>query len=203
MLSDKAGRIAFLISFAGHCLFLGAPAFSLRLPDQEKKSDEIAINIEIERPALLPKIDVIGQEKKIKETAEKPYKSESSPQLQPEEIAMKNTLKEPVEENIKVSDLAHEAMLRYQDMVKQRIEEARRYPLWAKRQGIEGAARLSFMVLPNGLSRDVAIIRSSGFEILDDEAVATIKRAGPFPLFPKEISCSSIHIETSIVFTLK
>ena len=71
MISDKVIRTAFLISFAGHCLFLGVPGFNPRLPCQEKKPDEITINFEIERSALLPKIDIMGEEKKFKEVIEK------------------------------------------------------------------------------------------------------------------------------------
>lgn len=93
-------------------------------------------------------------------------------------------------------------MLRYQDMIKQRIEEARRYPLWAKKQGIEGIVHINFTVLSTGLSRDIKLVRSSGSSILDKEAVTTIIRAEAFPPIPKEINSSSVRIEVAIVFAL-
>lgn len=176
MLKDKVIRTTFLVSFIGHCLFLGMPGFNLN-SFLTKNPEEITVRIQIERPPLLPKIDVMGQEKK----------------LGPEEIVIEGPLEE---ESI-------EAMLRYQDMVKQRIEEARRYPIFAKRQGIEGTVHLSFIVLSNGISRDIKIIHSSASKILDEEAVATIKRVNLFPPFPKEIKTSFIQIEVSIVFTLQ
>lgn len=204
MLNDKVIRAAFMISFIGHCLFLGMPGFN-PAQLQTKKPEEIMVNIEIAKPPLLPKIDVMGDEKKIKEVVEEPEqpKTEPEPETQPEQVVIEELPKEPIEEKVEVIDPAKEAMLRYQDMVKQRIEEVRRYPSWAKRQGIEGIVNISFTVLSNGSSRDIKIICSSNSKILDDEAVVTIKRANPFPPIPKDISTSFIRMEVSIVFTLQ
>lgn len=104
---------------------------------------------------------------------------------------------------IEAVDSAQETMLCYQDMVKQKIEEAKRYPVFAKRQGIEGAVHLSFTVLFNGLSKDIKIVRSSDSKILDEEAIETIKRAGPFPPFPKEINREFILMEVVLIFNLE
>lgn len=202
MSENRIIRAAFLISFTGHFLLLGASGFNLRLPYQEKKPDEITVNLEVERPALLPKIDTIGEEKKIKEVKERPKQKGTKQQPQTKEAAIQDITKKRPEERIKVINPKEEAMLRYQDMVKQKIEEARKYPLWAKKQGIEGIACLNFTVLSNGLSRDIKLIRSSGSGILDEEAAATIIRAEAFPPIPKEINSSSVRMEVAIVFTL-
>ncbi len=182
MLGSRASRTAFVISFVGHCLFLSMPGFNPSLP-QTEMCEEIAVEVEIERPPLLPDIDVMGDEKKLKEVVE--------PELEEME---KELSKEIVEE---------EAMLRYRDMVKQRIEEVRRYPSWAKKHRVEGDVCIKFAILSNGLSQDVEIIHSSGSKILDEEAVDTIKRASPFPPIPEEIDSSLVRMEVSIVFTLK
>ncbi len=205
MLNDKVIRTAFIISLTGHCLLLGMPRFNIAPLLQNNKLEEITVRIEIEKPLLLPKIEVMGEEKKLKEIVEEPKQPEPEPEpkLQPEEVVIEEFPKEPIEEKVEVIDPAQEAMLRYQDMVKQRIEEVRRYPSWAKRQGIEGVVHLSFVVLSNGLSRDIKIVRSSGTKILDEEAVQTIKRANPFPPIPNEIGTSSVQMEVSIIFTLQ
>lgn len=226
MLGDRVIKTSFMISFVGHCLFLGMPGFNLDLPQTERR-EEITVKIEIEKPPLLPKIDVMGEEKKLKETIESPgpepelrpelegIVGESEPELSIEfvdesralieEVFVKESVKklETVGEKIEVIKPVQEAMLRYQDMVKQRIEEARRYPSWAKRRGIEGEVCIKFAILSNGLSQDIRIIRSSGSKVLDDEAVDTIGRASPFPPVPEEIDSSLIWMEVSIVFTLK
>lgn len=196
-------KAAFLISFTGHCLLLGTSGFNLRLPYQEKKPDEITINLEIERQALLPKIYTMDEERKFKEVKEKPKQQESEQPLRTKEAAVQDITKEHHEEKIRVINPEEEAMLRYQDMVKQRIEETRKYPLWAKKQKIEGIAYLSFVVLSDGASQGIKIIHSSGSKILDEEALATIKRASPFPPIPKQINTPFAQMEVSIVFTLK
>jgi len=204
MLNDRVIRTAFVLSFVGHCLFLGMPWINIR-PLQVKKLEDITVRIEIEKPPLLPKIDVMGDEKKIKEIEEDSEKTEPKPEqeLKPEEIIIQERPLEEIKEKVEVIDPAQEAMLRYQYMVKQRIEQARRYPSWAERQGIEGAVYINFIVLSSGFGRGVNITRSSGSKILDEEAVATIQRANPFPPIPHELNQDSVSMEVVIVFKIK
>ncbi len=199
MSENRVIRTAFLISFTGHCLLLGTLGFNLHLPYQDEKPDEIMINLEVEKPALLPKIDTMGEEKKIKEVKEEPNQQESNQRLQAEEV----TAQERLEEKIRAINPEEEAMLRYQDMVKQRIEKVRSYPFWAKRQGIEGASSIAFILLPNGKVRDVKIILSSVFDVLDMEAISTVNRASPFEPIPENFDCSSLVMEVTLVFKIK
>ncbi|MCK4326713.1 energy transducer TonB, partial [bacterium] len=187
-MSDRVVKTAFIISFVGHCLFLGMPGFNLSLSQESKKPEEITVQIEIEKPPLLPKIDVMGEEKKLMEVVEEPEppELEPEPEFQPEEVAMEPIVKElePPEEFVEVINPAEEAILRYQDMVKRKIEEMRRYPSWAKERGIEGAVCLSFVVLANGQAQGIEITKSSGYKILDVAATTTVQRANPFPPLP-------------------
>ncbi|MFA5149847.1 MAG: energy transducer TonB [Candidatus Omnitrophota bacterium] len=204
MPEDKVIKAAFLISFTGHWLLLGAPGFNLHLPQYKKQPEELTLEFQVERPALLPKIDTVGQEKKFKRIDKKP--DQPRPELKPQpllkQITAQQVPRERIEEKVDITNPDKDAMLRYQDVIKQRIEEARRYPLWAKKQGIEGITHLYFSLLPGGRSQDIKILRSSGSRILDDEAVATLKRASPFPPIPKEINNSSVDMEVAIVFYL-
>ena len=190
MFNDRITRAAFLISLSAHLLLLGTPGFNVNSP-HFIKPEEITVQIEIEKPPLLPRIDVMGEEKKLK--------SDPRPETRdhrPEDFSLKSDV-------VEVIDPAQEAMLRYQDMVKQRIEEVRRYPSRARRQGIEGTVYISFVVLSNGASRDIKIIRSSGSKILDKEAVATIKRANPFPPMPQELNEALNPMGVFIVFNME
>lgn len=194
-----------MISFAGHCLFLSMPGNNLRLPREIKNPEELMVSVEIEKPALLPKIDIIGEEKKFKEVIEKPKQPEpeSKPHPRLEEIAVEEPYKDSIKEKFEVIDSAKEAMLRYQDMVKQKIESCRRYPHWAKERKLEGVSCLVFTLLSNGMVQDIKLIRSSGFGILDKEAVSTVKRASPFCPIPPKLNCSSFTMEVSLVFELE
>ena len=205
MINDKVTRAAFLISFAGHCLFLGLPGNNLRLPREIKKPEELMVSVEIEKPALLPKIDIIGEEKKFKEVIEKPKQSEpeSKPLPRLEEIAVEEPYKDSIKERFEVIDPAQEEMFRYQDMVKQKIESCRRYPHWAKEQKLEGVSCLVFTLLSNGMVQDIELIRSSGFDILDKEAISTVKRASPFCPIPAKLNYPSFTMEVSLVFKLE
>ncbi len=202
MIEDKIIKIALVVSLAGHCLFLGVPGFNLSAPKTQEKKD-ITIEIKIERPALLPKIDVMGKEKKIKnEVIENPEPKEQTKEATLKKEIIEKPKQKPPLESVKINDSQDESMLRYQDMVKQRIEQARRYPLWARRQKIEGAVYLRFAILSNGTSQEIRILRSSGFKRLDKEAIAIIKRAEPFPPVPKEICASELQMEIAIVFNI-
>ena len=58
------------------------------------------------------------------------------------------------------------------------------YPNRAKRDGLTGKVQIYFVVLENGTVSDIRVLKSSGYEILDANAVESIKRAAPFPRPP-------------------
>jgi protein TonB len=64
------------------------------------------------------------------------------------------------------------------------IQPYRRYPTQAQRLDARGVAQILFMVDQNGKVTGVWVKASSGFEALDNEAVATVLRAQPMPHVP-------------------
>ncbi len=197
MLKNRVIGTTFVISLIGHGLFLSMSTFNLNTPKLERPK-ELTLQIEIEKPSRLPKVERMGEEKKIKEVIEKP-----EPKREVKEAALQEVSPQLVKERVEVLNPTDEAILRYQDMVKQRIEEVKKYPEWAKEQGIEGVAYLRFIVLANGNGQEIRLVHSSGSKILDQEALATVKRASPFPPLPEEVASSSIQMEVSLIFTLK
>lgn len=65
--------------------------------------------------------------------------------------------------------------------IRQQILREKHYPLVALREGIEGTVEVTFRMEASGALSDLAVVRSSGHSALDDEAVATVSRAQPFP----------------------
>ena len=65
--------------------------------------------------------------------------------------------------------------------IKERIEKEFVYPRIARRRGLEGQVTVSFIICADGTAQDVKIIDSSGHKILDNNAIACVKRAAPFP----------------------
>ena len=55
------------------------------------------------------------------------------------------------------------------------------YPALAQSREIEGQVEVTFQVLPDGSVGDIYISRSSGYPILDDAALATVKKWSYFP----------------------
>lgn len=87
-------------------------------------------------------------------------------------------------------------------MVRKKIEEAKRYPLQALRRNWEGKVILSFVVNQKGEIKEINIIQSSGYRILDEEAKATLRRASPLPI-PPQMEGNSWQIEVPILFRLE
>ena len=212
MIDKKVSRVAFLVSLSGHLLFFALPGFNLDA-SQVQKPEDISIVLRMEIPPLLPEIKVMGEEKKLKaedreqktedrEEQEPQPDSKPEPKPQPEEIVVDAPPEEHRKERVEVIDTREEAMLRYQDMIKQRIEAHRRFPRWARERGFEGTVHLSFIVLVDGQAQDINVVHSSGFNILDDEAVSTVRRASPFSPIPPALNLSRLAIEVAIVFML-
>ncbi|MCI0483779.1 MAG: energy transducer TonB [candidate division NC10 bacterium] len=75
----------------------------------------------------------------------------------------------------------------WRQLLRDRIERAKQYPPEARRQGMEGTTEVEFQVAKDGSVKEVMVVRSSGFPILDQASVETIKRAGPLPFVPGTI----------------
>jgi protein TonB len=54
------------------------------------------------------------------------------------------------------------------------------YPMVAKRMGYQGRVLLNVEVLPDGKAREVVILQSSGYNVLDNAAIQTVKTTWRF-----------------------
>jgi protein TonB len=68
--------------------------------------------------------------------------------------------------------------------IKDIIQKHLAYPAKARREGLSGKARVSFVILENGQVVNIKILNSTGYEILDLNLIETIKEAAPFPKPP-------------------
>ncbi len=82
--------------------------------------------------------------------------------------------------------------------IRDRILRNVSYPNRARKMGWQGKVALSFIITASGYVRDFKVIQSSGFKILDNDAIETVKRTAPFP---KPINEANIAI--SIVYRLE
>lgn len=75
----------------------------------------------------------------------------------------------------------------YNDRLQQRIYREWTYPEDAQRVGINGELVLEFTVSRTGTLTDIHLVDSSGFPILDNEALRAVKAAAPFDAFPPQM----------------
>ena len=74
------------------------------------------------------------------------------------------------------------------------IEARWEYPDLAKHYGQQGKVTVEFTVLQSGEIDLLSVVHSSGYNLLDEEAVRAIKAAAPFPPIPRSIAANRLRI---------
>jgi protein TonB len=89
----------------------------------------------------------------------------------------------------------------YYRLLLAQIKRSQRYPDDARREGKEGTVYLQIVVQRAGRIRSYDIVKSSGFQELDDAAVQTLVRANEhLPPFPDEIADQELRFGLPIRF---
>ncbi|MDY0873546.1 energy transducer TonB [Dongia rigui] len=83
------------------------------------------------------------------------------------------------------------------------IKKYQRYPKSAKRKKETGSPMVRFVFDRDGNVLEAQIVRSSGYESLDEDAIATFKRASPLPPLPPEIVGDQLARNIPINYSLK
>lgn len=68
-----------------------------------------------------------------------------------------------------------------------RIHNALLYPMLARQRKWQGSVELSFYLTPSGKVIDVRVEKSSGYSLLDESAVKSVKSLTGFPASPRTI----------------
>ncbi|HET6472640.1 MAG TPA: energy transducer TonB [Pseudomonadales bacterium] len=69
------------------------------------------------------------------------------------------------------------------------------YPEEARRDQLYGSLRLMVAITPDGALKDVRVLDSSGFKVLDDAAIRIVRQAAPFAPFPEEMKRNTDVLE--------
>ncbi len=88
----------------------------------------------------------------------------------------------------------------YFNSIKRSIEVVWQYPELALRYGLQGRLLLEFSILGNGDIDSAKIVRSSGSNLLDEEALRAVKAAAPFGPIPPWIGKNRIDIVASFEY---
>ena len=100
------------------------------------------------------------------------------------------------------AEVVTDPLQNYTGIIKKRIMEKLVYPAPAKESGFQGMVRLNLHLSYVGQLLDVAVTSSSGYKILDDNAVAVTKSIASYPPFPPSLNQKELWIEVPIVYSL-
>jgi protein TonB len=88
----------------------------------------------------------------------------------------------------------------YEAKLAAHLRRFRIYPAEAEARGLTGVAMVSFTVRRDGGLAAVRLTRGSGYAVLDDAALAMVRRAAPFPPMPETISSSTLSVAVPVNF---
>ena len=88
----------------------------------------------------------------------------------------------------------------YFTKIQQLIEANWEYPELALRYGLQGRLSLEFTIGGNGQLERLRVIRSSGSQLLDDEAIRAIRAAAPFPPIPPWIKPNPLSVSAAMEY---
>ncbi|MFC1719040.1 energy transducer TonB [Candidatus Poribacteria bacterium] len=87
-------------------------------------------------------------------------------------------------------------------IVRSKIETEKKYPVSARSAGIEGRSGVRMTILSNGQLERAEVVDPSGYEILDNAALQSVRDASPFPPIPAEAGRDKIGMLIYLVFRI-
>lgn len=88
-------------------------------------------------------------------------------------------------ENVNAPVLSPKLQASYEQAIAGWLEKHKRYPRQALRRGLMGQSELFLELAENGKVLQAKISRASEYAIFDDEVLAMVRRAEPFPTVPE------------------
>lgn len=175
-------------SFVGHLALVGSNGFLLPSPQYnvERAPSSMEMTVTIERPV---------EEKKIIEQTMAVDQNEELMDVK----MLKEKPKEPSKKPLYVPSVKGAIAEAKPDYLK---NPAPVYPEYARQQNWEGTVTLRVLVSPKGDVAQIEIDRGSGYDMLDESALKTIRKWRFLPASAGEISFSSwIKIPVRFVLT--
>jgi protein TonB len=161
-----------------------------------------------EPEVALPKPQPVEKEQPKEEEAQEAAPEKEQPQQDREELAAAPPRIEAQPQPSSAPSPGQSAALarlqaNWAKTLMNRLERYKRYPAAAERRGIKGVAVVRFRVDRSGHVVSSEIMKSSGSPILDEEALAVLERASPFPVPPDQIADPFLENFLPIWFGMK
>ena len=90
----------------------------------------------------------------------------------------------------------------YNRWLKLKVESVLRYPELAAQSGLQGTLYIKFDIGRDGSLSGLELLKSSGYRILDDEALRAIRAAAPFQPLPEDWHMERYSIRAAVLFYL-
>jgi len=88
----------------------------------------------------------------------------------------------------------------YLERLKRRVYNVWNYPEEAGKLGLGGEVQLLFTLNKSGTLTNLRLVQSSGFPVLDSEALHAIQAAAPFDPFPPQMGDEPMNIRGSFLY---
>jgi len=176
------------------------PAIVLKKQDvkEEKSETEVKVTQDFETPQVdeqIPAVKTVALVQDTKHNFASKVKKESKragtslpntsaiegTSLKEKDVPTKNA-KEGVGNGPGNTDGVMKGYLRsHLSYIKEIIQKNITYPETARREGWMGRVTVSFVIAHSGYAKDIKVMQSSGFRILDKSAEEAVSRSSPFP----------------------
>jgi periplasmic protein TonB len=96
-----------------------------------------------------------------------------------------------------------EALSDYTRSLSKALDRYKEYPRIAELRGWEGSVTMRLRVAPSGRLIEAQVYKSSGFAVLDQQAVAMVSKAGVLPVPPEGLDAAEVPVLVPINFRLE
>jgi protein TonB len=96
-----------------------------------------------------------------------------------------------------------QASTAYYARIRERLERNKEYPHLARRARMEGSVTVQFQIRGNGSPDALRVTKSSGYGVLDESALRTVRNSAPFPLPVVQQGAKDLLISVPLVFRLE
>jgi protein TonB len=101
------------------------------------------------------------------------------------------------------SPLSSQPSTAYYARIREGLERNKEYPHLARRARMEGSVTVQFQILGNGSPDALRVTKSSGYGVLDESALRTVRNSAPFPLPAVQQGAKDLLISVPLVFRLE
>ncbi len=90
----------------------------------------------------------------------------------------------------------------YNRWLKVKVESVLKYPELAAQSGVQGTLYIKFDIMKDGSLGGLELLKTSGYRILDDEALRAIRASAPFQPLPDDWHMDRYSIRAAVMFYL-